>query len=86
MWSALMLAIVALAAFLGIFAPEWVPWALTAIFICGVVLIYAVRTASRSLFGRLDGENEPPARELSFHGLVVLVTFFATMWFSWILR
>lgn len=86
MWQIVMLVITALGVSLGLFAPQWAPWVLTAIFTCGVLLIYTVKAVTRSLFGRLDGEGETPSRELSFHGVVLLTIFFASMWLSWILR
>ena len=86
MWQRLALVIITLGILLGAFTPVWVPWVLTGLFTCGILLFYTVKAITRSLFGRLDGEGETPSRELSFHGVVLLTIFFASMWLSWILR
>lgn len=86
MLQLLIIVVITLAVLLGALAPVWVPWVLTGLFTCGILLIYTVKAITRSLFGRLDGEGETPNRELSFHGVILLMIFFASMWISRILR
>ena len=86
MWYVPLVIVLALGAFLGFCAPEWVTWVLTAITICGILLAYTVNAASRSLFGRLGERSETPFRELSFHGEILLIAFFVSMWIFWTLR